>query len=282
MRAAAHHVDEPYGDTMKRTATRGLRAACIAVALACATPAAATSFSTNYSDLWWNPDESGWGVNITQQADVLFATMFVYGAQGQPVWYSATLRYNGENITGNQTWSGDLYETHGPALFTLPFDPALVTLKKVGFATFASKGNDKAIFQYSSPDISMIATKEIQRQTLVNNNLAGSYVGGTSDVTANCTNPARNGLNTNDFGSLTITHAGNAVTIVAPTCTFTGTYLQTGQTGSIGGTYACTNNASGNITFFDLRVEQSGILGKYTGHDSSCAFNGNIGGLRRP
>jgi hypothetical protein len=265
---------------MKRTLTCGLRAACVAVALACATPAAATNFSTNYSDLWWNPDESGWGVNITQQADVLFATLFVYGPQGQPTWYSATLRYYGENINGNRTWTGDLYESHGPAVFTFPFDPALVTLKKVGFATFASNANDKAIFQYGTANV--VVTKDIQRQTLVNNNLAGSYVGGTSDVTANCTNPARNGLNTNDFGSFTITHTGNALTIVAPTCSFSGTYLQTGQTGSMQGTYACSNNASGNITFYDLRVEQSGILGKYTGHDSSCGFNGNIGGLRRP
>jgi hypothetical protein len=28
--------------------------------------ATATTF-TDYSDLWWTPDESGWGINLNQQ-----------------------------------------------------------------------------------------------------------------------------------------------------------------------------------------------------------------------
>ena len=264
---------------MKRTFTRGLRAACVAVALACVAPTGATSFSTNYSDLWWNPDESGWGVNITQQADVMFATLFVYGAQGQPIWYSTTLYYTGENVNGSRSWSGDLYETSGP-YFGGPFNPALVTAKKVGVATFASNANDKAVFQYIVG--TAVVIKNIERQTLVNNNLAGSYVGGTSDVTTNCANAANNGFVSNDFGAFTITHTGSTVTIVAPTCTFVGNYLQTGQTGIMQANYACSNGAAGTMTLFDLRVEQSGMLGKYSGTGSGCQFNGHIGGLRRP
>src|SRR5450631_3618765 len=30
--------------------------------------AGATSLTPNFSDLWWNPNESGWGLNISQQA----------------------------------------------------------------------------------------------------------------------------------------------------------------------------------------------------------------------
>src|SRR5215831_3630119 len=32
----------------------------------------------NFSDLWWNPAESGWGVNLQQQGNILFATWFTY------------------------------------------------------------------------------------------------------------------------------------------------------------------------------------------------------------
>ena len=34
----------------------------------------------DYSDLWWNPSESGWGFNIIQHGTgVLFCVMFTYG-----------------------------------------------------------------------------------------------------------------------------------------------------------------------------------------------------------
>ena len=36
--------------------------------------------ATNYQDLWWNPAESGWGVNFTHQGDIIFATWFTYDA----------------------------------------------------------------------------------------------------------------------------------------------------------------------------------------------------------
>jgi len=34
--------------------------------IACGPAAAASSTTTDYSDLWWNASESGWGLSITQ------------------------------------------------------------------------------------------------------------------------------------------------------------------------------------------------------------------------
>src|SRR5205814_2240827 len=44
--------------------------------------------ATNYQDLWWAAGgvESGWGVNVTQQGETLFATWFTYGSDGAPLW----------------------------------------------------------------------------------------------------------------------------------------------------------------------------------------------------
>ena len=42
--------------------------------------------SANVQDLWWNPAESGWGLNIAHQDDTLFATLFTYGADGGGIW----------------------------------------------------------------------------------------------------------------------------------------------------------------------------------------------------
>ena len=32
--------------------------------------------TADYSDLWWNPNESGWGLNIAHQGDILFTSWF--------------------------------------------------------------------------------------------------------------------------------------------------------------------------------------------------------------
>ena len=50
---------------------------------------ATTVHAGQYSDLWFNPAESGWGVNVVQQAETAFVTLFAYGQDGKPVWYVA-------------------------------------------------------------------------------------------------------------------------------------------------------------------------------------------------
>ena len=34
----------------------------------------ATTFSSDFTDLWWNESEDGWGANVVQQDNVLFMT----------------------------------------------------------------------------------------------------------------------------------------------------------------------------------------------------------------
>jgi hypothetical protein len=249
------------------------------VLLCSASFAQATTLTPNFSDLWWNPNESGWGLNISQQADVLFLTLFVYGPNNQAVWYSATLGLVTPQVGSEYVFTGDLYQTTGQ-FFGVPFNPSSVVLRKVGTVRFDSTTSATATLLYTIDGTSV--SKQIERQTLRANSILGNYLGGTSDVTFNCTNPARNGLRTEDPGPINIVLSGSQVIITAPTCAFRGTYSQQGQTGRIeGGTYACSNNATGIITFSDIYVEQSGIIGKYSGRDSACNFEGNIGGTRR-
>ncbi|MCY7388723.1 MAG: hypothetical protein LH481_11785 [Burkholderiales bacterium] len=46
--------------------------------------------AVDYTDLWWNPNESGWGVSLTQQFGTIFAAWYAYDANGNPIWYAAT------------------------------------------------------------------------------------------------------------------------------------------------------------------------------------------------
>ena len=76
-----------------------------ALAIAVSTSVLTTaSRANNYQDLWWNPNESGWGINISQQGDVMFATWFIYGAGNQPTWIYLS-RADRSGATGN-TFSG--------------------------------------------------------------------------------------------------------------------------------------------------------------------------------
>lgn len=115
---------------------------------------------TNYEGLWWNAPaatESGWGINFAHQGDVIFATWFTYDATGKAWWLFMTAT----KITNN-TFSGTLYETHGPPFNTIPFNPNAVTTTSVGtgMLTF-SRAND-GIFQYTVRGIAQ--AKAITRQ----------------------------------------------------------------------------------------------------------------------
>jgi hypothetical protein len=57
--------------------------------------APASTLTSEITDMWWVPSESGWGVNIVLQYGTVFATFFVYDSNKNPVWYTAQLSYQG-------------------------------------------------------------------------------------------------------------------------------------------------------------------------------------------
>ena len=92
----------------------------------------------NYTDMWWNPAESGWGMSIHQgPTNLLFAVWFVYDASGKPVWY--TLEPGQWTTAGfNSTYAGTVYKTSGP-YFGATFDPSMVRQSQAGTATLYFK-----------------------------------------------------------------------------------------------------------------------------------------------
>jgi hypothetical protein len=104
----------------------------------------------NHSDLWWNPQESGWGLNIMHHGlGKIFATWFVYDANRNPTWYVIP---DGQWITPTE-YRGSIYRTNGPGFrecepinCSTPFDPRLVNVVLVGSAkiTFNPFGSDAA------------------------------------------------------------------------------------------------------------------------------------------
>ena len=121
----------------------------IASALA---PAAPTS-SLNYTGMWWKPAESGWGINVNHQGDIVFATLFTYDERGAPMWVMMT----GLLQADGRTYAGDLYQVSGPAFNAQPFMPITdANLVKVGTMalTFSSARTATLSYTYQGAAVS--------------------------------------------------------------------------------------------------------------------------------
>jgi hypothetical protein len=97
----------------------------------------------NHTGLWWNPAESGWGVNFSHQGDLVFGTLFTYAADGTPMWLVMSAgRREGEA----DSYSGELYRARGFPLTAT--SPAPVALTEVGKMTVSFDGADMASLTY--------------------------------------------------------------------------------------------------------------------------------------
>ncbi|APV51954.1 hypothetical protein BWI17_21150 [Betaproteobacteria bacterium GR16-43] len=114
------------------------------------------SLASNVQDLWWNPAESGWGINLTHQGPILFATLFTYGADRKARWYVMS---NGTSNAGG-VFSGVLYQTSGPPFNAAPWVTAVST--PVGRMSLNFTNGNAATLTYDINGVSV--TKSIQRQ----------------------------------------------------------------------------------------------------------------------
>ncbi len=177
------------------TAFLRLRPLLLAVlaAFAFVRPAAAV----DYTDIWWNPSESGWGVNFIQASNFIFATFFIYGENQQPTWVTAQLTRGNSNV-----WTGPLYFTTG-SFYGAAWNPNQQTTTQVGTATFVP--TDSATGQLTYVVGTVTVVKTITRQTLKPFFAGGQYAGAVQLVYSGCAN---NGTSTY-WTQLTVTQRPN-------------------------------------------------------------------------
>ena len=255
----------------------------VLASLVLAAPLAVRAASTtNFSDQWWVPTESGWGASILQQRDVLFIDLFVYGANGQPTWFTAAAYLQPSPGGGRVLFVGDLYVTSGP-WFGAFFDPAAVITRRVGTLTFDANSSDTATLTYSVDGVNV--QKSITRQLWAYEDFTGSYYGGLTYDLSQCSNPASNG-HVEELGPVIITHSGNTAFGMQTqssigTCNWNGTYSQLGHMGTVNGTFACNNGIQGTFTAFELEKTISGMTGRIVASDNFCQLDGHFGGVLR-
>jgi hypothetical protein len=288
MAAASFEFDNaptrPKGDPMK-FARVVIAALLFGLSGFCST-ANATAYSTDQSDLWWNPAESGWGIQLTQRGSVIYATMFVYNRTGMPTWYVATLQPEATPLT--LIWSGSLYAATGPWFATAPFDPTQVQPSVVGGMTWTPQTVADGQLSYTINGVAV--TKNVTRETIAGDDFSGNYTGGLHYVTTDCADSSLNGPFTQP-SAVGITQSGTAISVVVSplaagaSCTYAGTAQQFGQMGELDGTFTCTNGINGTFSLVEMQVNPSGITGRLQFNYASpqgCQASGAFGGVRTP
>ena len=119
--------------------------------LALALPVAAQSVpAANYSDMWWNPSESGWGISFAQHSShQVFAVWYTYDpreptatGKAKPLWFVMP----GGTWTSPTRITGTIFVTNG-----VPFNQGGSNLRStaVGTFTFEFSGSGNGTFTYN-------------------------------------------------------------------------------------------------------------------------------------
>jgi hypothetical protein len=252
---------------LARSLLRRLLAVCF-LSAALVRPA----FAVEWTDIWWNPNESGQGYNFIQSDTFIFATFFVYGPNNEPIWYTGQM-----TVDSNGVWSGPLYQTTG-SYFGAPWNPAQRTTTQVGTVTFAPSSSVTGTLTYNVNNVNV--SKQIQRQTLTTIPLGGNYSGAILSVFSNCNDPSQNG-SVRVFVDFTVAQTVSAGTLQinmtnsGGACTFAGPYNQVGQLYSIpNAAYTC-----GSLAFTaqvsQIKSTNQGFEGQWTAPvGSGCIESG--------
>jgi hypothetical protein len=221
--------------------------------------------ATDYTDIWYLPSESGWGVNMVQSNNFIFATFFVYGSGNQPTWYTAQMT---SDASGN--FAGTLYSTVGTYLGA-PWVPNNLVVTPAGTASFVPVNPYQGTLSYSINSGPMVV-KSIQRQSLTSISLGGNYLGGIEGGYANSngTCPVAGGYT--DTYSVQVSQPGDGTATFQfsfnsgnpASCTLSGTLVPYGQLYTIpNASYQCSDGLSTSASMGEIKATAQGIEGTY-------------------
>jgi hypothetical protein len=97
----------------------------------------------NTTDLWWNPQESGWGINIVQSptSNNIFAVMFTYESSTKETWFILP----GGTWVSPTLFTGAWYAVSGPPP-NMTFKPNQTTAVGTGTIAFSDASHATLTF----------------------------------------------------------------------------------------------------------------------------------------
>lgn len=227
----------------------------------------------DYSDLWYNPFEPGYGVNVVQQAENAFVTVFVYGANGEPLWLVSPDAHVVGYIGSFPQFRGTLYKTRGPAFNGGPFDAREVQATPVGTLYLSSTHESVLEVEYTTNGITV--RKQLTRQTFARPDVFAWYSG---NFKLRVSLPGGELVGHREYNAdflFHLTESGEAVLrveeAVSGICEYRGPYSQSGRYGYFTGSFTCTRGPGGSFDVTQLELTDSGITGRL------ATFNAEIG-----
>lgn len=242
---------------------------------------AATAQAGAYTDMWWNPAESGWGANVVHQDDTAFVTLFVYGPDNAPRWYSAAVRTIALYPDGRPAMTGDLYRMRGPAEHG-PFDPALVNGTRVGTLSLVPHVDETLLLEYEVDGRTV--ARQVSRLTFALPSLASSYhatfslrQGPPQGTPVSVRRFAADIVADNSAAGLTL-----QVRDGLGTCVYAGMPRYAGKLLHVDGHYACTGAApgEGEFTLRDVEVTEQGMTGMLRTSSATLVQHGRFAAAR--
>src|SRR5574340_284444 len=237
------------------------RLACVLLLLV----AALRADAREYTDVYFDPAEAGWGVFLVQSNTTQFLAFFIYGADGKPVWYTALINDDG---TGN--FAGSLYATTG-TYFADPWHG--YGINAAGTVSFRPTDLYHATLTYTVNGVGTV-TKTIERETLTPYVMSGSYSGAVSGSITACADPTKNQPSVRADANLTVVQTGDESATLTFTftdpghigvvCTVSGPLAHLGRVYQLNGQGAC-GGSTHPVTIDGLHPTGQGIEGHLTG-----------------
>jgi hypothetical protein len=253
-----------------------------AVAFACLFASMAPAHAYDYTDVYFNPNESGWGVFLVQSDTTQFLAFFIYDSSNKPVWYTAQLA-----LQSSGAFTGPLVATTG-SYFAGAWNPSQLTVNAAaGTASFTPLDRYRATLTYQVNGAPAV-TKTIQRQTLTSQNLTGPYDGALFGTTANCTDPTQNDPQGGRY-YINMSNVQNGEQAAALNITFQQTNWVCridGPLAHVGrlykmtnATFSCTGTGAPSattVTVNGLHPTAEGLEGHINGRINNCDFDGGF------
>ncbi|MBL8525285.1 MAG: hypothetical protein JNN20_16515 [Betaproteobacteria bacterium] len=237
--------------------------------------------ASTFTDMWWNANESGWGMNIVQQDETAVITLYTYDANRNPVWYFAsTAPVTAYTAAGLPIFIAELYRTRGPWEGG-NFDPSQVAPVRVGVLSLEPRDKDRLRLSYSVDGL--VVNKEVTRMSFRQHKASGIYRGAFNLRQILPDRGPYGTAETNADIDLTI-EAGQAhmnTLINGVSCDFRGPYAQSGKLGSFSGNFTCSSGRSGTFTVTEMEIGAHGVTGMMTTATSQLQERGRFAAVLR-
>ena len=117
--------------------------------------AGAAAAGDNYTALWGNANEPGWGLDLSHQGDIIFSSLYTYADDGKPMWLY------GSNVARQPdgSFSGPIYRATGPAFYAQPWSANTPT--QVGTMTlrFGSASSGALSYSFNGTTVTKTITR---------------------------------------------------------------------------------------------------------------------------